>query len=47
MKTQNLFSAIALFLSIVYRLDSSGYRMSPATAWAVAKQIWLTKKPNQ
>lgn len=34
---------IWLFLIIVWRIDSSGGRMSIATAWNVATGIWLDK----
>jgi hypothetical protein len=37
--------AIKLFLSIVWRKDSSGGRMNISTAWEVSKLIHLNQFP--
>ena len=39
-KTGILLRRIRLYVQIVLRIDSSGERMDPRTAWAVAKLIW-------
>ena len=44
MKLIRLYRAIRLFLQIVWRVDSSEFRMSIGTAWAVARGIWLEEE---